>query len=219
MPLYFAYGANMDREAMARRCPSSRPLGLARLPRHRWIISTDGYANVLRDPRREVVGLLWELALSDVPALDRFEDVPRLYRKVTQPVISAAGIRRALVYLGRSVEPGRPRAGYLEDVLRAGRRRGCRKAASTTCGASAGPSRLGRSAGHPIRRPPRRVPPRRNGNGRPDQPGGERRTTPSRMKTSNGVVPDALPSLARQRPAVQSTPPWVGTASKLIVFS
>ncbi len=119
MPLYFAYGANMDVEAMARRCPSSRPLGLARLPRHRWIISADGYANVLRDPRREVVGLLWELALSDVPGLDRFEDVPRLYRKVTQPVISAAGIRRALVYLGRSHEPGKPRAGYLEDVLRA----------------------------------------------------------------------------------------------------
>ncbi len=128
MPLYFAYGANMDMEAMARRCPSSRPLGLARLPRHRWIISTDGYANVLRDPRREVVGLLWELALSDVPALDRFEDVPRLYRKVTQPVISAAGIRRALVYLGRSAEPGRPRTGYLEDVLRAAESAGLPKA-------------------------------------------------------------------------------------------
>jgi gamma-glutamylcyclotransferase (GGCT)/AIG2-like uncharacterized protein YtfP len=119
MPLYFAYGANMDVGAMAKRCPSSRSLGLARLPRHRWIISADGYANVLRDPRREVLGLLWELALSDMPALDRFEDVPRLYRKVTQPVIAAAGIRRAIVYLGRSTEPGRPRSGYLEDVLRA----------------------------------------------------------------------------------------------------
>ena len=119
MPLYFAYGANMDVEAMARRCPSSKPLGLARLPRHRWIISTDGYATVVRDQRREVMGLLWELALSDVPALDRFEDVPRLYRKVSQPVIASAGIRRALVYVGRSSEPGRPRPGYLEDVIRA----------------------------------------------------------------------------------------------------
>ena len=26
MPLYFAYGANMDVEAMARRCPRSKPL-------------------------------------------------------------------------------------------------------------------------------------------------------------------------------------------------
>jgi gamma-glutamylcyclotransferase (GGCT)/AIG2-like uncharacterized protein YtfP len=119
MPLYFAYGANMDVAAMAKRCPSSKPVGLARLPRHRWIISTDGYANVVRDPRRVVHGMLWELALSDVPVLDRFEDVPRLYRKVTQPVISTSGIRRALVYVGRAGEAGRPRPGYLDDVVRA----------------------------------------------------------------------------------------------------
>jgi gamma-glutamylcyclotransferase (GGCT)/AIG2-like uncharacterized protein YtfP len=119
MPLYFAYGANMDVTAMAKRCPSSQPIGLARLPRHRWIISTDGYANVVRDARREVHGMLWELALSDVPVLDRFEDVPRLYRKVNQPVISTAGIRRALVYVGRAGEAGRPRLGYLDDVVNA----------------------------------------------------------------------------------------------------
>jgi hypothetical protein len=104
---------------MARRCPSSRPIGLARLPRHRWIISSDGYANVVRDPRREVQGMLWDLALSDVPTLDRFEDVPRIYRKVMQPVISEKGIRRALVYVGRATEPGRPRPGYLDAVIAA----------------------------------------------------------------------------------------------------
>lgn len=119
MPLYFAYGANMDVNSMAQRCPSSKPIGLARLPRHRWIISTDGYANVVQDPRKEVHGMLWELALSDVPPLDRFEDVPRLYRKINQTVISTKGIRRALVYVGRAHEPGRPRQGYLDDVIRA----------------------------------------------------------------------------------------------------
>ncbi|MGL5116809.1 MAG: gamma-glutamylcyclotransferase, partial [Beijerinckiaceae bacterium] len=70
-------------------------------------------------PRREVHGLLWELALGDVATLDRFEDVPRLYRKVSQPVITPGGIRRAMVYVGRSADPGRPRPGYLQDVLRA----------------------------------------------------------------------------------------------------
>jgi gamma-glutamylcyclotransferase (GGCT)/AIG2-like uncharacterized protein YtfP len=119
MPLYFAYGANMDTAGMARRCPSSTPVGLARLPRHRWIISSDGYANVVRDPRREVQGMLWDLALSDVPTLDRFEDVPRLYRKVLQPVITQKGARRALVYVGRASEAGRPRPGYLDLVLKA----------------------------------------------------------------------------------------------------
>jgi hypothetical protein len=35
VPLYFAYGSNMDRAAMARRCPASRVIGLGRLNRHR----------------------------------------------------------------------------------------------------------------------------------------------------------------------------------------
>lgn len=38
MPLYFAYGSNMDREAMRVRCPNSRALGRARLARHRFFI-------------------------------------------------------------------------------------------------------------------------------------------------------------------------------------
>jgi gamma-glutamylcyclotransferase (GGCT)/AIG2-like uncharacterized protein YtfP len=124
MPLYFAYGANMDVASMANRCPASKPLGLARLPRHRWIISTDGYATVVKDPRKEVHGMLWDLALSDVPPLDRFEDVPRLYRKITQTVISTKGIRRALIYIGRASDAGRPRQGYLDDVIRAAERAG-----------------------------------------------------------------------------------------------
>jgi AIG2-like family len=74
---------------------------------------------VVRDSRLDVHGMLWDLALGDVSSLDRFEDVPRLYHKVTQPVISEKGIRRALVYVGRSSEQGRPRPGYLQDVLEA----------------------------------------------------------------------------------------------------
>ena len=120
MPLYFAYGANMDIDGMAKRVPASRPLGLARLPRHRFVITSDGYASVVRDPRAEVHGMLWELALSDVRALDRFEGVDRgLYSKINQPVITASGPRRALVYVGSGKAGGKPRPGYLEDVLRA----------------------------------------------------------------------------------------------------
>jgi gamma-glutamylcyclotransferase (GGCT)/AIG2-like uncharacterized protein YtfP len=119
MPLYFAYGANMDTAAMASRCPGSRVIGPARLPRHRFLISTDGYATVVRSPRDTVHGLLWDLALADVGPLDRFEDVPRLYHKIGQPVITPAGIRRALVYVGRATEPGRPRPGYLQAVVKA----------------------------------------------------------------------------------------------------
>jgi gamma-glutamylcyclotransferase (GGCT)/AIG2-like uncharacterized protein YtfP len=118
MPLYFAYGANMDVAAMARRCPRSKPLGLARLPRHRFIVTRDGYASVIRDPRDEVHGVLWDCGLSDIRVLDKFEDIASgLYVKINQPVIVPGGAKRALVYIGRSGEVGRPKPGYLEDVI------------------------------------------------------------------------------------------------------
>jgi hypothetical protein len=122
MPLYFAYGSNMDRDAMAARCPQSRAIGPARLPRHRFLIIADGYASITRDPRRTVFGVLWDISLGDMKALDRYEGLHRgLYVKITQPVITANGAVRAIIYLARSTAPGRPRPGYLEGVVEAAR--------------------------------------------------------------------------------------------------
>ncbi len=104
MPLYFAYGSNMDVDGMRARAPNSRPLGPARLPRARFIIMQGGYASFMRDPLRTVHGVLWDLALSDVRLLDRYEDIASgLYRKIQQPVLrEAGGSARALVYVGGS---------------------------------------------------------------------------------------------------------------------
>lgn len=123
MPLYFAYGSNMDQRAMLSRCPHSRPFGPARLMRHRFFVMEEGYASVMRDPRRVVWGLVWDLALADVPAVDRYESLSTgLYAKSLQSVLTAQGPRRAMVYLGRSAKPGAPRTGYMESVLEAAER-------------------------------------------------------------------------------------------------
>ncbi len=125
MPLAFAYGSNMDEAAMRTRCPASRPVGLARLARHRFVVTRDGYASVLPDPRRQVWGVLWDLSLADVPLLDRYESVGTgLYAKITQPVLTPRGPRRAIVYVGRSRERGPPRPGYMEGVVAAARAAG-----------------------------------------------------------------------------------------------
>lgn len=120
MPLYFAYGSNMDLAAMKSRCPASTLVGPARLARHRVIINQDGYATVVRDPKETVHGLLFDIALSDVPALDRYEGIARgLYSKALQPVLTAEGPRKALIYIGRNAMPGVPKPGYLEGVVAA----------------------------------------------------------------------------------------------------
>jgi gamma-glutamylcyclotransferase (GGCT)/AIG2-like uncharacterized protein YtfP len=119
MPLYFAYGANMDPNAMRQRAPNSRVLGRARLVRHKFFIMKSGFASVRRDPHADVHGVLFDLALSDVPALDRFEEVGRgLYTKVVQPVLrEGAAAARALVYVGASTEEGKPTSAYLDTIL------------------------------------------------------------------------------------------------------
>jgi hypothetical protein len=122
MPLYFAYGSNMSMAPMKARCPASKPLGPARLMRHRFIVNVDGYGTVVRDPRRTVWGLLWDLALADVAALDRYESLhTNLYAKAVQPVLTDHGPRRAMIYLATRQQPGQPKPGYMEDVVASAR--------------------------------------------------------------------------------------------------
>ncbi len=122
MPLYFAYGANMGVSAMARLCPRSKALGPARFLRHRLVVMREGWLTVTREPRSAVHGVLWDLALADVPALDRFEGLTRgLYAKLTQPVVAERGARQALVYIGSNAGPGAARSDYIADVIAAAR--------------------------------------------------------------------------------------------------
>jgi gamma-glutamylcyclotransferase (GGCT)/AIG2-like uncharacterized protein YtfP len=122
MPLYFAYGSNMNVGAMARRCPRSKALGLARLERHRLAVMREGCLTAVRDSHGAIHGVLWELALSDIASLDRHEDLSKgLYTKETQPVIAERGPKRAIVYFGANSGPGVLRPAYIAEVLAAAR--------------------------------------------------------------------------------------------------
>ena len=112
----------MDVNAMAGRCPRSKPLGLARLERHRLAVMREGWLTAVRDPASAVHGVLWDLALTDVAALDRYEGLSQgLYAKLTQPVIAERGPKQAIVYFGVNSGPGVPRAAYIAEVLAAAR--------------------------------------------------------------------------------------------------
>lgn len=119
MPRYFAYGSNMDEKAMAGRCPKSVAIGPAVLRGHALVIMPEGYASVMRNRASSVYGLVWDLALSDVAALDAYENIAGgLYRKILQPVALLSGGRaQALVYAGNSAGGGVPKDGYLEQIV------------------------------------------------------------------------------------------------------
>ena len=112
----------MDVKAMGRRCPRSKALGLARLERHRLAVMREGWLTAVRNPSSAVHGVLWDLALSDIPALDRHESLSQgLYTKETQPVIAERGPKRAIVYFGANAGPGAVRPAYIAEVLAAAR--------------------------------------------------------------------------------------------------
>ncbi len=107
---------------MARRCPRSKALGLARLERHRLAVMREGWLTAVRDARYAVHGVLWDLALSDIAALDRYEGLPQgQYAKAIQAVVTERGPKRAIVYFGANAGPGVPRPAYVAEVLAAAR--------------------------------------------------------------------------------------------------
>jgi len=122
MTLHFAYGSNMRREPMLRRCPGAQPLGPGRLDNWRFVITQDRYASVVPMAGSVVHGVVWRLTQRDVAVLEAYEDLDSgLYRARTLTVRQGGLLRRALVYIGRSTSAGRPLPGYQEDVIAAAR--------------------------------------------------------------------------------------------------
>jgi gamma-glutamylcyclotransferase (GGCT)/AIG2-like uncharacterized protein YtfP len=122
MVAYFAYGSNMSREWMRRRCPCARALGRARLDGWGFIITADGYASIRQHAGRAVHGVLWRIGPRELAALNAYESVEAgLYRRYMLSVRQVGRRQAALTYIGRSDTPGRPRPGYLELVIAAAR--------------------------------------------------------------------------------------------------
>jgi gamma-glutamylcyclotransferase (GGCT)/AIG2-like uncharacterized protein YtfP len=122
MTFHFSYGANMSRDVMRRYAPDARPLGVAALSGHRFVITADGYASIEPAKAATVHGVLWRITPRCRVSLDAWENVDAgLYRAETLPVRAVSGCVPALVYFARRSGEGRPKPGYLELVLAAAR--------------------------------------------------------------------------------------------------
>ncbi len=119
MPLYFAYGSNMGEAVLRTRCPKARALGRARLPHHAFVLMRNGFASVCREPQSAVHGMLFDLALSDIAPLDRYEGLAQgLYTKAVQPIVRERGAAaQALLYLGTDTGGGPAPATYMEEIV------------------------------------------------------------------------------------------------------
>lgn len=117
MKPYFAYGSNLSIKQMKKRCPECRLLGKAVLDGYRWIISTNGYASIVRSEKDQVHGLIYELSASDEEKLDGYEGVAQgAYRKENIPVKLAFRPLVCLVYIDPVEKEGSPRQEYIKRI-------------------------------------------------------------------------------------------------------
>jgi gamma-glutamylcyclotransferase len=124
MPLYFAYGSNMDPEQMEQRAPGARALGPARLDEFGLSFSVyssrweGGAANIELDPEGHVWGVLWEIPEEAAGALDAYEGHPVFFRREQVSVTGPEGQVVAWTYRVAHQEGTyiRPTDDYLRHV-------------------------------------------------------------------------------------------------------
>ena len=122
MSLYFAYGSNMNRAAMVRRCPTARAIGPAMLAGYQFFVGIDGWGSVKPSAGDTVHGVLWRLMARDIAALHACELLHQGLYDVRHLPVHVGGKRvRAMIYLLRRRAPGTPKAGYLEMIAASAR--------------------------------------------------------------------------------------------------
>lgn len=122
--LYFAYGSNLNRAQMRRRCPGARPVLPAWLVGFRLTFRgrppKSGVADVQPDPLGRVPGALWRIGVDDLAALDRYEGYPYLYGRRQVQVETAEGVHTALIYVMQPGFPPAPPHPRYYEVIRQG---------------------------------------------------------------------------------------------------
>lgn len=112
--LYIAYGSNINLPQMSFRCPHSKVVGTAMVKG--WELEFRGVATIVPKPDTEVPVLLWELDRRDIPALNRYEGFPHLYRQQEIEVETPDGKAKGMVYLMNRGQISPPSQGYLQTI-------------------------------------------------------------------------------------------------------
>ena len=146
MPLYAAFGSNMDPRRMGERCPHSPLRGTGWVTGWRLTFGGEEHgwdgalATIVEDPIEQVFVAVYDVTGDDEAVLDSLESADTgLYRKTRVRVATMNGEQLAWTYVLDAYEGGLPSASYLgilaeaaqaadapEDYVVALRARACR---------------------------------------------------------------------------------------------
>ena len=126
MPLYAAYGSNLDPSQMRNRCPHSPFAGTGWLPD--WRLTFGGeelgwegaLTTIVEEPGSQVFVALYDITTADQIALDKWESADTgLYRTSKLRVSTLEGDEVAWTYVLNTYEGGLPSARYLGLIAEA----------------------------------------------------------------------------------------------------
>ena len=119
--LFAEYGVGVNRNEMAKHCPTAKLIGSAELKNYRLSFrgsKASAVATIEKAKSGSVAALLWEISPQDELTLDRWIGVPELYRKVTIKIRRDGSPLDALIYILISGKPqNKPSAFYYSTLL------------------------------------------------------------------------------------------------------
>jgi hypothetical protein len=122
MTLHFAYGSNMSRALMGRRCPGATAIGRGSLAGWRFVVNPDRVGSIEPCAGGMVRGVLWRVTPRDLAAINAYEAIDSgLYARCIFPIRHGGGTKAALTYIARRRGEGIARPGYISVVVAAAR--------------------------------------------------------------------------------------------------
>jgi hypothetical protein len=113
--LYFAYGSNLNKREMQRRCPDAIPLRKFTLQDARLVFR--GVADVIAEPGATCPGALWRITKDCERSLDIYEGIRSgLYQKVILPIERNGQPDELMMYVMNSTGIMPPSTSYLARV-------------------------------------------------------------------------------------------------------
>lgn len=122
--LYFAYGSNLNKHQMHKRCPSSRFITKGYLKNYGIYYGGEcdswddmAYATINRKKGGLVWGAIYEISVDDMRKLDVFEDVPKDYIRKLVTIHTGGAKHKAYAYIGHRIKVGKPSSRYKVTLL------------------------------------------------------------------------------------------------------
>ncbi|SKA84880.1 Uncharacterized conserved protein YtfP, gamma-glutamylcyclotransferase (GGCT)/AIG2-like family [Clostridium sp. USBA 49] len=113
--LYFAYGSNLNKVQMKKRCPDSVPIIKVKLKGYKLVFNTA--ADIIESADGVVYGAVYKVSDKDIKNLDIYEGYPRLYRKINVKAEDENGkIYEAFAYVMNKKGKGKPSDMYYSII-------------------------------------------------------------------------------------------------------